>query len=206
VYPASGATVNCTGGYGESNSGEASLYIQDVTCCWRVEAADGSAISPLGSCQAVRQSPYPYIASLLYTPAAGPARQERIIIQCCEDRTLAPNLCLNTTASFRGRSSVTVFPATAPPPGTPPGTRHRRRLAEAQVAGQAGQGAAGQQQQQQALEGQGEQQQQQQQAVAAVEQEEGAGEVAEGAGSGFGVDILRQLDYQQLQWGQRVGA
>jgi len=89
---------------------------------------------------------------------------------------------------------VTVFPATAPPPGTPPGTRHRRRLAGAQVVGQLGQVISGQQQQQQ---------QQQQQAVAAVVQED---DVVEGVGAGFGVSILRQLDYQQLPWDQRVGA
>jgi hypothetical protein len=101
--------------------GGPSLYLSDVTCCWRVNlAAGGSTLVPLGSCAAVRQDEYPYIASFSYSPPVGVSRQERLTIQCCQDRTLAPSLCTASEASYRGQATVTIVTNTANSPPPPP--------------------------------------------------------------------------------------
>jgi hypothetical protein len=102
-------------------AGGPSLYQSDVTCCWSVtRVSDSSTLIPWGSCAAVRQDEYPYIASFSYNPAVGASRQERVSMTCCGDRTLAPNMCEEWRPSYKGQATVTVVANSANLPPPPP--------------------------------------------------------------------------------------
>jgi hypothetical protein len=118
----SGGTVNCTGGFGDASNG--GLFSSDITCCWRVLLSNGTAMNSW-QCSAVRQNPYPFVSTYLYSPTTGASRNESVRLQCCTDRTIAPAMCAGTTV---GTSTLPINTNIAASP-----TGRRRALAAARL-------------------------------------------------------------------------